>query len=91
MGVPVDDAPSSARLLAFRFMCLTDCRADDVYRLCRRLLGHRETCRETRAPWSDAFDLLVILISDSETFAASVRRYVADRRDFGQDRERTWA
>lgn len=66
----------SARLLAFEFMATTDRRAGDVYRMCRRVLGHRATRRECRAVWSDAFDLLVVLIGDSETFAAGVRRRV---------------
>lgn len=85
----MDDA--AARLLAFEFMVATDRRAVDVYRLCRRVLGHRATRRECRALWSDAFDLLVVLIADSETFAAGIQRRVraAGRRsDGGQDRER---
>ncbi|MCG5239543.1 hypothetical protein MCW82_07145 [Azospirillum doebereinerae] len=86
----------SARVLAFHFMASTDRRADDVYRMCRRLLGHRETRREARAVWSDAFDLLVVLIADSETFAAGIRRRVlaAGRRSecgLDRERERAWA
>ncbi len=69
------DEPS-ARLLAFEFMARTDRRASDVYRMCRRVLGHRATRRDERAVWSDAFDLLVVLIADSETFAAGIRRRV---------------
>ncbi|MCG5240076.1 hypothetical protein ACIU1J_01855 [Azospirillum doebereinerae] len=65
-----------ARVLAFRFMCVTEHRAAHVYRMCRRVLGHREARRESRAVWSDAYELLVVLTIDSETFAASLRRRV---------------
>lgn len=86
--------PLDARLLAFRFMVSTERRADDVYRWCRRLLGHRDRLRAMRVVWSDAFDLLVILITDSETFAAGIRRRVhaAERRaPAGQHQERAVA
>ena len=67
---------TDARVLAFRFMVSTDHRAVQVYRMCRRVLGHREARRDCRVVWSDAFDLLVVLIADSETFAAGIRRRV---------------
>lgn len=70
----MDDA--AARLLGFRYMVSTDRRAADVYRWCRRLLGHRDRRRDCTALWSDAFDLLVVLIADSELFAAGIRRRV---------------
>ncbi|WP_372400762.1 hypothetical protein ABMY26_36460 (plasmid) [Azospirillum sp. HJ39] len=66
-----------AQVLAFRYMTLTDRRAPDVYRWCRRMLGHRDCRRDCRAVWSDAFGLLVVLIADSETFAAGIARRVA--------------
>lgn len=67
---------TDARVLAFRFMVSTDHRAVQVYRMCRRVLGHREARLDCRVVWSDAFDLLVVLIADSETFAAGIRRRV---------------
>jgi len=80
-----------ARVLAFEFMCATDQRANEIYRLCRRLLGHRERRRDYHAVWSDAFELLAVLIADSETFAAGVRRRLAvveRRSESGLDQER---
>ncbi|WP_372394015.1 hypothetical protein ABMY26_00930 (plasmid) [Azospirillum sp. HJ39] len=89
----MDDA--AARLLAFRYMASTDRRAADVYRWCRRLLGHRDRARDCNALWSDAFDLLVVLIADSETFAAGIARRVAVAEraaaKFDQDRTRATA
>ncbi|CAO3440092.1 hypothetical protein [Azospirillum endophyticum] len=83
----MDDA--AARLLAFRYMTTTTRRAPDVYRWCRRLLGHRDRARDCNALWSDAFDLLAVLIADSETFAAGIARRVAVAEraaKFDQDR-----
>lgn len=89
----MDDA--AARLLAFRYMTTTARRAPDVYRWCRRLLGHRDRHRDCGALWSDAFDLLVVLIADSETFAAGIARRVAAAEQvaakFDQDRTRAAA
>lgn len=85
----MDDA--AARLLAFRYMTTTARRAPDVYRWCRRLLGHRDRRRDCAALWSDAFDLLVVLLADSETFAAGIARRVAAAEQvvakFDQDRK----
>lgn len=80
-----------AQVLAFRYMTSTDRRAPDVYRWCRRLLGHRDRRRDCRAVWSDAFGLLVVLIADSETFAAGVARRVAvaERAAAKFDQDRT--
>ncbi len=77
-----------ARILAFQFMASTHQRADAVFAMCRRVLGFRGRQR-SRVVWSDAYELLAVLIADSETFAASIRRRVeAAARKCGHDRER---
>lgn len=70
-----------ARYLAYRFMVTTDRRAGEVFDLCRRVLGFRGRSRH-RVVWSDALDLLTVLIMDNGIFAAGIRRRVeaAERR-----------
>lgn len=82
----------AARLLAFRFMVTTGQRADAVFASCRRTLGFRGRQR-TRVVWADAFDLLVVLIADSPTFAARILRAVeaAERRSVTREAGRAVA
>jgi hypothetical protein len=71
---PATDDP---KVLALHWLAASPRPARDVWEELRRLLGHRPSRRAHRVVWSDVWELAHVLIADSETFAARVRREVA--------------
>lgn len=73
---------AEARTLAARFMATTHRTVGDVATEALRLLGHPPRKCAARLIWSDVLELVAVLIAESPTYAARLRRAVAaaDRR-----------